>query len=83
MILDALGSALISVAEFVVGLMPDGEPIGLSGFSGIWYGYGWLNSWLPLTEVLAGFGIWLAFHAALYAFLAVVTVYRLLPFKFT
>lgn len=83
MIIDALAVIFFGVLELVLGLLPEGDPIGLEEFSGIWYGYGWLNGWLPLTEVLAMIGLMLGLYAAIYAAAAVMTLWRMIPFKFS
>lgn len=80
MITDAVLSALLAAMSAVVGLLPDADPLGLSSASGIWTGYAQLNTWLPLTEVLALIGTYLTIHVAIYAYLALRAIRNWLPF---
>lgn len=83
MIVEAILTALIAVAMAVFDLLPDADPLDLTGFSGIWHGYAFLNGFLPLTELMVCLGAFIAFHVTLYAAAGVVYVWRLLPFKFS
>lgn len=80
MIVDLLAGALLGAVTWLVGLLPDGGPLGLSSFSGIWTGYAFLNSFLPLTELLAAAGVMLAIQGAVFAYLALRQVRAWLPF---
>lgn len=83
MIVEAILTAIVAVAMAVFELLPDADPLDLTEFSGIWYGYSFLNGFLPITELMVCVGAMLAFHVALYAAAGVVYVWRLLPFKFS
>lgn len=83
MIIEGILVFLIGLAGFVFDLLPDADPLVLESFGGIWYGYGWLNSWLPLSEALICLGFFFSFYVVLYGSAAVVYVWRLLPLKFT
>lgn len=83
MITDALGAVFVGLFSAVVGLLPDGDPIGIGSFTGIWVGYSWLNTWLPLSEVVTVFGLWLGLQVAIYAWLGVRALWAMVPFKFS
>ena len=80
MITDALLGVLLSGMEFIVSLLPTGDPIGLAGADGIWRGYAQFNTFLPLTEILVAIGIIVTVHAGILAYSAVRTVRDWLPF---
>lgn len=80
MIVDAIGGALLAAVSFVVDLLPDAEPLGLDSFSGIWTGYAWLNSFLPLTELMACVAMMLSIQLAILGYLAVKQLREWLPF---
>lgn len=80
MIVDAIAGALLAAMSWLVGLLPTASPIGLASASGIWLGYAQLNGFLPLTEILAGIGVLLTIHVAIYGYLALRAVRNWLPF---
>lgn len=80
MITDAVLTVLLALMSFVVGFLPDGDPLGLSSASGLWIGYAQLNTFLPLTELLAMFGAYLGVQVALYAYGVLRAVRNWLPF---
>jgi hypothetical protein len=73
-ITDLVLGVVLGAVRWLLGFLPEGDPIGLASVSGIWYGYAWLNSWLPLNEILAGFAVWLGFTVLVYAYLGIKTV---------
>lgn len=79
MIIDAIGGALIGAVTWLVSLLPTGS-IMLDEFSGIWYGYAQLNTWLPLTEVLACIVAYIGLQATIYGYLVIRAVRNWLPF---
>lgn len=83
MIVEAILSALIAVAMAVFSLLPDADPLDLTGFSGIWHGFAFLDGFLPLSELMLCVAAFIGFHVTLYAAAGVVYVWRLLPFKFS
>lgn len=83
MIVEFFMDVLLAVAGFVLGVLPEGEPLGLGSASGLWIGYTWFNSWLPAAEILAAIAIFVGAHALMYAALGIMAVWRLLPFKFS
>lgn len=80
MIVDAIAGFLLGAVSALVSLLPTGDPIGLSSASGIWIGYAQLNTFLPLTELVAGLGAWLAVNIGIMAYLAARQVRTWLPF---
>jgi hypothetical protein len=83
-ITDSILGLLIAAAEVVVGLLPDAEPLGLSGVGGgLLYGYAWLDSFAPVSETLAGAGVYLGALVLTLGVRAVLSAYRLIPGKFT
>lgn len=80
MITEAVLSVFFGLMEGIAGLLPEAGSLGMQEFSGIWYGYSWLNSFLPLSELLIAVGLLLGFHAALYAFLMLRIIRGWLPF---
>lgn len=84
MIVDAVLGVLLAAVAFVVGLLPEAEPLGLStAASGILYGYDWLNTFAPVTEILTAAGIYLGALVLAMGARAILTAYRLIPGKFT
>lgn len=80
MIFDAIAGALLGAVSFVVDLLPDAEPLGLDSFSGIWTGYAWLNSFLPLTELMVCVGMMMGIQLAIMGYLAIKQLREWLPF---
>lgn len=80
MIVDAVVGFFVGVLSWMVGLLPDGDPIEWEGVSGIWTGYAQLNTWLPLTEVLACVVVMLGIQLSIYGYLAAKQVRSWLPF---
>lgn len=80
MITDALLGVLLTAMGFVVGLLPEADPLDLDGFSGIWVGYAQWNTWLPLTELLACVVGYLGVQLTLYGYLALRAARGWLPF---
>lgn len=56
-IVQALLGVLMSVLAWVFSLLPDASDLGLSPGSGIILGYNWLDSFLPVHEIIAGIGL--------------------------
>lgn len=83
-IVDAIGGALVSVAEFVVGALPDAGT--LSGFEAVGQAAGLAKRFdvgLPVTETLAMAGVSLLIIGGIFATRLVLLIYDRLPFKFT
>lgn len=80
MIFDAILGFLIDVMSAVVDLLPDGDPLGLDSASGLWIGYAQLNTFLPLTELLAMLAAYLTVVGAIYAYLVLRAIRNWLPF---
>lgn len=80
MIFDAILGFLIEVMTAVVELLPDGDPLGLAEAEGIWIGYAQLNSWLPLTELMAMVGTYIAVLGLIYGYLLLRAIRNWLPF---
>lgn len=80
MITDAVLGVFLDFAQLLVGLLPDGEPIGLAVGGGIWSGYALLNGFLPLTEIFQAVAILLAMQALVLAYLVARQVRGWLPF---
>lgn len=80
MITDAIAGALLAAMSWLVSLLPTGAPLGLTSASGMWLGYAQFNTFLPLTELLAGIGVFLLVNTAILGYLAFRAVRGWLPF---
>jgi hypothetical protein len=79
MIFDAILGIVLGVLTWLVGLLPEASDLGLSS-AGSWFrGYAELNSYLPLTELMACGVLLLTIEAALFAVRAVSWARAQLP----
>lgn len=78
MVTDALLQPLINVVAYVVGLLPDGQPVALPPISGLW---DWLRDFDSLIPVMGPVTFFLALVSAVVVFVAVrltLTVWNLI-----
>ena len=85
MIFDTIFNAVYGLITTVVGFFPTGTlPTDLLGPSGgLVHGYYWLDTFLPLHEALAIFAALAVVWFAAILFRAFITVWDMIPLKFT
>jgi hypothetical protein len=82
-ITEGLLTLLLGAAQAVVGALPDAGSLGLDGFGDAISAFRAFDSALPVHEALAMASGCLLIIGGIFATRLVITVYRLIPFKFT
>jgi len=78
-----VGTVLTMLQSALDAVLPQSGGIAITIPSGVFLGYGWLNGFLPLDEVLACLGILFAMWGVVFGFRLAIFVYDRLPFKFS
>lgn len=82
-IIGGIVDALATVANHIVDLLPDMPDLNIPDLSGLVVGYNQVNTWLPLSEAIAGSVLVLAAVNAAFVFRVAVTVWHLIPKPFS
>jgi hypothetical protein len=83
MIVDAIASVVLGVASAVFSVLPDADPLMVEGIGDAVGAMKALNAGLPMLEVVAMAGMCLAIISGIFVTRLVITLYHLIPFKFT
>lgn len=82
-ILDNMAAGLVDQLQGVISGLPVGAPLGLASQSGIIVGYGWLNTFLPVAELLTALALIVTVATAIFAVRLAIKLWEWLPFKFS
>lgn len=80
---DNMAASLVDVLSGVIGQFPTADPLGLSPASGILIGYAWLNSWLPVAELIGALSMIVLVATVIFGVRIAIKLWEWLPFKFS
>lgn len=83
MILEVIASVLLGVLTGLLEFLPEAGESPFGSLGGFVPGYSALDVGLPVHEIMAGLGVLVAIWLGVFAWRLFLTVYRMIPAKFT